>query len=82
MISLIVGDAILSDSFLWDMAKIQLKFSSDAPESAKSSTDIYKPKPEIKVSHINRVWVKRDLQKKESWTIKRDFNANLSKTLI
>nr|XP_018909835.1 PREDICTED: dolichyl-diphosphooligosaccharide--protein glycosyltransferase subunit 2 [Bemisia tabaci] len=47
MISLIVGDAILSDSFLWDMAKVQLKFPSDAPDAAKSSTDIYKPKPEI-----------------------------------
>jgi hypothetical protein len=47
---LIVGDAVLSNSFSWKVADVVLKFSDSlpAPSPAKDQY-LYAPKPEIKV---------------------------------
>ncbi|GAB0098272.1 Dolichyl-diphosphooligosaccharide--protein glycosyltransferase subunit 2 [Sergentomyia squamirostris] len=45
---LIVGDASLSNSFRWNVAGINLKFSQDSTgRSANGHADVYKPKAEI-----------------------------------
>lgn len=47
---LIVGDAVLSNSFSWEVADVVLKFSDSAPVPSSSKDQyLYAPKPEIKV---------------------------------
>lgn len=46
-LQLIVGDVILSNSFEWDVADVQLKLALD-PSQAPKLDSMYKPKPEIK----------------------------------
>uniref|UniRef100_A0A1B6DAG0 Dolichyl-diphosphooligosaccharide--protein glycosyltransferase subunit 2 n=1 Tax=Clastoptera arizonana TaxID=38151 RepID=A0A1B6DAG0_9HEMI len=47
-IYLIIGDAILSNSFTWHVADIQLKLSLDSPAQVTEPISMYKPKHEIK----------------------------------
>lgn len=47
-VHLIIGDAILSNSFTWHVADVQLKLALE-PSQAPQPTSAYKPKPEIKV---------------------------------
>lgn len=47
---LIVGDAVLSNSFSWKVADIVLRFSDNGPSLAPTKDQyLYAPKPEIKV---------------------------------
>jgi hypothetical protein len=47
---LIVGDAVLSNSFSWKVADVVLKFSDNVPVPSPSKDQyLYAPKPEIKV---------------------------------
>ncbi|KAI5711985.1 hypothetical protein M8J76_011083 [Diaphorina citri] len=48
-VSLIVGDAVVANSFVWDIATIQLKLTeSPSPAASHTSKQLYyKPKPEI-----------------------------------
>jgi hypothetical protein len=47
---LIVGDAVLSNSFSWEVADVVLKFSDSIPASNLVRDQyLYTPKPEIKV---------------------------------
>lgn len=47
---LIVGDAVLSNSFSWKVADIFLRFSDNGPSPAPAKDQyLYAPKPEIKV---------------------------------
>jgi oligosaccharyltransferase complex subunit delta (ribophorin II) len=47
---LIVGDAVLSNSFSWKVADIFLRFSDNGPSPGPSKDQyLYTPKPEIKV---------------------------------
>ena len=47
---LIVGDAVLSNSFSWKVADIVLKFSDNGPSPGPTKDQyLYAPKPEIKV---------------------------------
>lgn len=48
-VDLIVGDAVVSNSFSWRVCNVKLKFSEQAVQPKKAE-DPYKPKPEIKVS--------------------------------
>ncbi|XP_026680294.1 dolichyl-diphosphooligosaccharide--protein glycosyltransferase subunit 2 [Diaphorina citri] len=56
-VSLIVGDAVVANSFVWDIATIQLKLTeSPSPAASHTSKQLYyKPKPEITVSYLDRV---------------------------
>nr|CAG4640807.1 EOG090X04WQ [Eulimnadia texana] len=46
---LIVGDAVIENPFVWNVAKIQLTFSQVATKTQeKKAAEMYKPKPEIK----------------------------------
>lgn len=47
-LSLIIGDAVVSNSLAWDILDIEVKFSGEAPVKPVSSKSLYyKPKPEI-----------------------------------
>jgi oligosaccharyltransferase complex subunit delta (ribophorin II) len=47
---LIVGDAVLSNSFSWKVADVVLKFSDSVPAPSPAKDQyLYAPKPEIKV---------------------------------
>lgn len=47
---LIVGDAVLSNSFSWKVADIVLRFSDNGPSPSPAKDQyLYAPKPEIKV---------------------------------
>jgi oligosaccharyltransferase complex subunit delta (ribophorin II) len=47
---LIVGDAVLSNSFSWKVAGVNLRFSDHVPVSSPVKDQyLYSPKPEIKV---------------------------------
>jgi Oligosaccharyltransferase subunit Ribophorin II len=47
---LMVGDAVLSNSFLWEVANVALTFSSGSGgQVSDDHQKMYKPKPEIKV---------------------------------
>jgi oligosaccharyltransferase complex subunit delta (ribophorin II) len=47
---LIVGDAVLSNSFSWKVADVVLRFSDSVPTSGPTKDQyLYAPKPEIKV---------------------------------
>ncbi|XP_068992758.1 dolichyl-diphosphooligosaccharide--protein glycosyltransferase subunit 2 isoform X1 [Neodiprion pinetum] len=52
-IELIVGDAVLINSFQWNVAQITLKLpeSQSAVQTSDEKSNLYKPKPEIKM-HI------------------------------
>lgn len=45
-VELIIGDAVLSNSFSWKLGSVKLSFTSEP--KIKSNEDLYKPKPEIK----------------------------------
>ncbi|KAF4529722.1 hypothetical protein B566_EDAN015351 [Ephemera danica] len=48
-LALLVGDAVLSNSFLWEVAEVSLSFASTGSVSSTTqSSDMYKPKSEIK----------------------------------
>jgi Oligosaccharyltransferase subunit Ribophorin II. len=47
---LIVGDAVLSNSFSWKVADIDLRFSDNGPSPGPTKDQyLFAPKPEIKV---------------------------------
>uniref|UniRef100_A0A8D8LI08 Dolichyl-diphosphooligosaccharide--protein glycosyltransferase subunit 2 n=1 Tax=Cacopsylla melanoneura TaxID=428564 RepID=A0A8D8LI08_9HEMI len=48
-VSLIVGDAVVTNSFVWEVGTVNLKLSGDVPAAAPhtSKSLYYKPKPEI-----------------------------------
>ena len=49
---LIVGDAVASNSFMWQLAKITLAFAEGKTYQPASYLDEFKPKPEIHVSLV------------------------------
>lgn len=60
-IDLVVGDAVLSNSFEWTIATVNLKFPDAVPTESKEKSalfkqkaDIYATKPEIKVGNSRR----------------------------
>jgi hypothetical protein len=48
---LLVGDAVLSNSFSWEVAEVSLTFASSGSveKVSEKPSDVYRPKPEIKV---------------------------------
>lgn len=69
-LQLIIGDVILSNSFAWDVANVQLKLALD-PSQAPEQDSMYKAKPEIKVIlHLNVITIKiiyRTFQKENTF---------------
>lgn len=55
-VELIVGDIVISNSFVWKFADVNFKLSSDSPQVPEKSS-IYQPKPEIQ--HLFREPEKR-----------------------
>jgi hypothetical protein len=58
-LTLLIGDAVLSNSFSWEVADVSLTFASTGSQEATPSEvpDVYKPKSEIKVSIINFIYI-------------------------
>lgn len=51
-LTLLIGDAVLSNSFSWEVADVSLTFSGTATAASTpgETPEVYKPKSEIKVS--------------------------------
>ncbi|XP_075229650.1 oligosaccharide transferase delta subunit isoform X2 [Lycorma delicatula] len=56
-VELIVGDVVISNSFSWKFADVNLKLSVDSSKASESKNNVYQPKPEIQ--HIFREPEKR-----------------------
>lgn len=56
-VELIVGDVVISNSFVWKFADVALKLSGDSSKAAQLKSNVYLPKPEIR--HLFREPEKR-----------------------